>query len=128
LVVIAILILAPSPSVPAPAEIVIKATEVDPPVFHAMTGQRVDFLKRTGLPVHVEFGWDPRQHQVYQMPATGPIWVIFNRPGTHPYTVHVYEAKTTTSLHGVVEVVEDPQHPWGVGTCAAVVMGACLEP
>jgi hypothetical protein len=126
--VVATLALRPSPSWPADAEIAISATTVEPEVLHTVTGRRVNFMKRVDMPVHVEFGWDPRQHQVYQVPATGPIWVIFNRPGTHPYTVHIYGVRTTTAIHGVVEVVEDPQHPWGVGTCPAVVMGDCLEP
>jgi S1-C subfamily serine protease len=72
-----------------------------------------------------EFGWDPSQHYVYQIPGTGPVWAIFHRPGTHPYVVHVYRDNTVAVLHGVVE---DPQHPWGPGTCGAVVMGDCLEP
>lgn len=126
--VVAVLAQPPSPSWPADAEIVINAASIEPNVFHAVAGKRVNFMRRTDLPVHVEFGWDPKQHQVYQVPATGPIWVIFNRPGTHPYTVHIYGVRTTTALHGVVEVAEDPEHPWGVGTCPAVVMGDCLEP
>ena len=126
--VVMTLTLHPSPSSPADQEIVIRAATIEPEVFQTVTGQRVNFTKRTDLPVHVEFGWDPRQHQVYQLPASGPIGVIFNRPGTHPYTVHVYGPGPMTALHGVVEVAEDPQRPWGVGTCTAVVMGNCLEP
>ena len=120
--------LTPAPSWPADAEIVITATGVEPGVFNTVTGHLVNFSKRVDKPVHVEFGWDPQQHHVYQFPATGPIWVIFHRPGTHPYTVHIYGDRATTALHGVVEVAEDPQHPWGVGTCPAVVMGDCVEP
>ena len=108
--VVATLALPPSPSWPADAEMVIRANAVEPEVLHALTGQRVNFMKGVDMPVHVEFGWDPKQHQVYQVPATGPIWVIFNRPGTHPYTVHIYSVRTTTALHGVVDVAEDPQH------------------
>jgi hypothetical protein len=126
--VVATLTLHPLPSWPADPEIVIRAATVEPEVFQTVTGKRVNFTKRTDLRVHVEFGWDPSQHQVYQLPATGPIWVIFNRPGTHPYTVHVYGPGRMTALHGVVQVVEDLQHPWGVGTCPTVVMGNCLEP
>ena len=116
------------PAMAAQDEVVIRADSVEPSVLHTVTGRRVEFTKRVNAPVHVEFGEDPKQHQVYQMPAIGPIWAIFQRPGTHPYTVHVYGAKTTTVLPGLVEVVEDPQHPWGIGTCGAVVMGDCLEP
>ena len=116
------------PAWPADGEIVIRATTIEPPVFRATMGQRVTFVKRVDLPVHVEFGVDPSQHQVVQIPGTGPIWAVFHRPGTHPYVVHIYATKTTTTLHGVVEVVEDPQHPRAPGTCAAVVMGDCIEP
>ena len=112
----------------AEAEIVIRADTVEPPVFHAVTGQRVNFVKRVDAPAHVEFGEDLRQHHVHQIPPTGPIWAIFHRPGTHPYTVHIYGDKTTTAVHGIVEVAEDPEHPWGAGTCRAVVMGDCIEP
>ena len=113
---------------PVDDEIVIRANAIEPHVFRATMGQRVNFVKRVDLPVHVEFGLDPRQHQVVQIPATGAIWAEFHRPGTHPYIVHVYATKTTTTLHGIVEVVEDPKHPWAPGTCPAVVMGECIEP
>jgi len=116
------------PTGAAEDEIVIRANAVEPAVFHAVTGRRVTFVKRVGAPTHVEFGDDPRQHHVYQIPATGPIWAIFHRPGTHPYVVHIYRDTGTTVLRGLVEVVEDPQHPWGPGTCGTVVMGDCLEP
>ena len=116
------------PAMAAQDEVVILADSVAPSVLDTVTGRRVEFTKRVNAPVHVEFGDDPKHHQVYQWPATGPIWAIFHRPGTHPYTVHIYGAKTTTALPGVVEAVEDPKRPWGIGTCAAVVMGDCLEP
>ena len=117
-----------SPTGAADDEIVIRADAVEPHVFHAVTGQRVNFVKRVDAAAHVEFGVDPGQHQVHQLPATGPIWAIFHRPGTHPYVVHIYGAKTTAVLHGLVEVVENPERPWGPGTCGAVVMGECFEP
>ena len=113
---------------PADENIVIRANTIEPPVFRATMGQRVNFVKRTDLLVHVEFGVDPSQHHVVQMPWDGPIWAVFHRPGTHPYVVHIYAAKTTTALHGNVEVVEDPQRPWKPGTCPAVVMEVCIEP
>ncbi|MBI1726997.1 MAG: hypothetical protein HYR50_06995 [Candidatus Rokubacteria bacterium] len=116
------------PAWPADEEIVIRGNAIEPHVFRATMGQRVNFVKRVDLPVHVEFGVDPRQHHVVQIPGTGPFWAVFHRPGTHPYVVHIYATKTTTTLHGVVEVVEDPQRPWKPGTCAAVVMGDCIEP
>jgi hypothetical protein len=127
-VVLATLTLAPSLSSPAPAEVVINATAVEPHVFHAVTGQRVDFVKRVDAPAHVEFGEQPSQHHVYQLSATGSIWAVFHRPGTHPYVVHIYSGKTTTALHGIIEVSEDPQRPWERGTCGAVVMEDCVEP
>ena len=113
---------------PADGEIVIRANAIEPHVFRATMGQRVNFVKRVDLPVHLEFGLDPLQHHVVQFPGTGPIWAEFHRPGTHPYVVHVYGTKTTTTLHGIVEVVEDPQHPWTPGTCPATVMEECIEP
>ena len=116
------------PAWPAGEEIVIRANAIEPHVFRATMGQRVNFVKRVDLPVHVEFGVDPSQHHVVQIPGTGPFWAVFHRPGTHSYVVHVYGTKTTTALHGVVEVVEDPQHPWKPGTCPVVVMGDCIEP
>jgi hypothetical protein len=116
------------PAMAAQDEVVIRADSIEPSVLHTVTGRRVEFAKRVNAPVHVEFGEAPEQHQVYQMPATGPIWAIFHRPGTHPYTVHIYDGRATTALPGLVEVVEDPAHPWGLGTCGAVVMGDCLEP
>jgi hypothetical protein len=116
------------PAWAADGEIVIRANAIEPHLFRATMGQRVNFVKRVDLPVHVEFGVDPSQHHVVQMPWDGPIWAVFHRPGTHPYVVHVYGTKTTTALHGIVEVVEDPQRPWAPGTCPAVVMGVCIEP
>lgn len=116
------------PAWSADEEIVIRANAIEPHVFRATMGQRVNFVKRVGLPVHVEFGVDPSQHHVVQIPWDGPIWAVFHRPGTHPYVVHIYATKATTTLHGIVEVVEDPQHPWAPGTCAAFVMGVCIEP
>jgi hypothetical protein len=108
-------------------EVLIRATALEPPVLRAVAGQRVNFVKRVERPVHVEFGVDPSSHQVFQMPATGPIWAIFHRPGTHPYVVHIYNGKTIV-LNGLVEVVEDPERPWGPGTCGAIVVEVCIEP
>ena len=115
------------PAWPADDEIVIRANAIEPHVFRATMSQRVNFVKRVDLPVHVEFGVDPTQHHVVQIPRNGSIWAVFHRPGTHPYVVHIYAAKTTTTLHGVVEVVEDRRRPWAPGTCAAVVMEECIE-
>ena len=112
----------------ADAEIIIRATGPEPSVLQVTTGQRVNFVKRVDLPVHVEFGEDPREHQVVQIPGDGPMWATFHRPGTHPYVLHIYGTKTTLALRGLVEVVDDPREPWRRGTCGAVVMGACIEP
>jgi len=112
----------------AATEIVITATAIEPPVLWAVTGARVDFVNRAQRNVHVEFGSDPRQHQVVQIPLTGPIWAIFHRPGTHPYAVHIYGGERLTTLQGLVEVVDNPEHPWSSMTCGAVVEGNCIEP
>ena len=111
----------------ADSEVIIRSTALDPHVLLTVVGRRVNFVRRVDRPVHVEFGEDPGRHHVFQMPAAGPIWAIFHRPGTHPYVVHIYDGKTTV-LHGVVEVVESPERPWGLGTCGAVVMEECVEP
>jgi hypothetical protein len=115
------------PAWSAESEVIIRATALEPHLLRAVAGQRVNFVKHVNRPVHLEFGVDSSAHQVFQMPATGPIWAIFHRPGTHPYVVHIYDGKTTV-LHGLVEVVEDPERPWGLGTCGAVVMEVCIEP
>ena len=115
------------PAWSADARVVIRATALEPHVLSVVAGQRVSFVKRVGKPVHVQFGGDGEGHQIFQIPGRGPISAIFYRPGTHPYDVHIYDGKTTT-LHGIVEVVEDPDHPWGLGRCDAVVEGACIEP
>lgn len=49
-------------------------------------------------PVHVEFGIDPSAHQVFQMSASGPIWAIFHRPGTHRYVVRIHDGKAQWRL------------------------------
>ena len=115
------------PAWSADVEIVIRANRIEPHVLSAVAGHRVSFVKHVDKPVHLEFGGDGEQHQIFQIPGSGPIWAIFHRPGTHPYVVHIYDGKTTT-LHGVVEVVEDPDHPWALGRCGAVVQEACIEP
>jgi len=109
-------------------QIVITEKAVEPAVLRVSSGVRVDFVNRTQRNVHVEFGADPRQHEVVQIPLTGPIWAVFHRPGTHPYAVHVYGGGRLTTLRGRVEVVDDAQHPWRSLTCGAVVEGNCIEP
>lgn len=109
-------------------QIVITAAAVEPAVLRVPTGERVDFVNRTQRNVHVEFGADPRQHEVVQFPSTGPIWAVFHRPGTHPYAVHVYGGGQLTTLLGRVEVVDNPEHPWEPTTCGLVVMGNCIAP
>ena len=118
-----------SPAWSADAEVIIRATALDPHVLSVPAGQRVSFVKRVDRPVHVEFGADPKQHQIFQIPGTAPISAIFHRPGTHSYVVHIYDGKTTV-LHGLVEVTENPNHPWELGQCGAVVeeSEACIEP
>lgn len=109
------------------AEIVITATAIEPEVLHVPTGTRVDFRNRTQRTVHEEFGVDPRQHRVLQLPTTGPIWAIFHRPGTHPYAVHIWNDRLPTTLAGVIELVDDPKNPPKSSTCGVVVEGNCIE-
>ncbi len=116
-----------SPAWSADVEVIIRATALDPHVLFVAAGHRVNFVKRVDKPVHVEFGGDLKHHQIFQIPGLAPISAIFHRPGTHPYVVHIYDGETTT-LHGLVEVVESPDHPWGLGQCGAAVEEACIEP
>jgi hypothetical protein len=116
-----------APAWPADGRVVITATGVEPREFRAIAGQRVTFVTRAESPVHVEFGEDPKQHHVFQVPAAGHIWAVFHRPGTHPYIVHVYGKKTVV-LRGLVQVAEDPDRPFGPGTCGALILGECVEP
>jgi len=125
---VTLLVFLTSVSARAGETIVIEATRLVPPFLETMTGNRVDFVNRAQRSVHVEFGVDPRQHEVVQVPATGPIWAVFHRPGTHPYVVHVYDGRTTRTLSGVVAVVEDETHKWDSRTCGLIVMEICIAP
>ncbi len=125
---VTLLVLLTSVSARAGETIVIEATRLVPPFLETMTGNRVDFVNRAQRSVHVEFGVDPRQHEVVQVPATGPIWAVFHRPGTHPYVVHVYDGRTTRTLSGVVAVVEDETHKWDSRTCGLIIMEICIAP
>jgi hypothetical protein len=125
---VTLLVLLTSVSARAGETIVIEATRLVPPFLETMTGNRVDFVNRAQRSVHVEFGVDPRQHEVVQVPATGPIWAVFHRPGTHPYVVHVYDSRTTRTLSGVVAVVEDETHKWDSRTCGLIIMEICIAP
>jgi len=125
---VTLLVLLTSVSARAGETIVIEATRLVPPFLETMTGNRVDFVNRAQRSVHVEFGVDARQHEVVQVPATGPIWAVFHRPGTHPYVVHVYDGRTTRTLSGVVAVVEDETHKWDSRTCGLIVMEICIDP
>lgn len=115
-----------TPAGPA-AQIVIESDRLEPRVFETLTGERVDFVNRTGHPVHLQFVGDIRQHEVIQIPVTGPAWAVFHRPGTHPYVVHIYE-RQTRALEGVVSVTTDATHQWQSTTCDVVVEGDCLDP
>ena len=125
---VTLLVFLTSVSARAGETIVIEATRLVPPFLETMTGNRVDFVNRAQRSVHVEFGVDPRQHEVVQVPATGPIWAVFHRPGTHPYVVHVYDGRTTRTLSGVVAVVEDETHKWDSRTCGLIIMEICIAP
>jgi hypothetical protein len=120
--------LAPTPaSTGAPRRVVIDRDRVSPETLEALTGERVDFVNRAGLPVHLQLGDNDREHEVIQIPVTGPIRAVFHRPGTHPYIVHIY-GRQTRALAGVVVVTTDATHQWQAGTCDVVVEDNCLEP
>jgi hypothetical protein len=108
-------------------QVVIESDAVEPRMLDTLTGERVEFLNRTDVAVHLQLTGDGRQHDVVQVPITGPIWAVFHRPGTHPYIVHVYGPRMRT-LAGAVSVTTDETHRWESGTCGVVVEGNCLEP
>lgn len=111
----------------AGSQVVIEADRLKPKTLETVTGERVTFANRTGRPVHLQFSGELDRHEVVQVPATGAVWAMFHRPGTHPYTVHVYGRETWT-LEGVVSVAGDATHQWQSGTCDVVVEGNCLAP
>lgn len=130
LLFVAALLLASAPRAWA-HEVVVGEDGVTPRVLTVKTGERVDFRNPTGRYVHIEFAGDPRQHEVVQVPVTGPVWAVFHRPGTHPYVVHVAtgrDRRDRRTLAGVVDVIEDETHRWDSKTCGVVVMGECIEP
>ena len=111
----------------AASQVVIESDRLDPRTLETLTGERVNFVNRTGRPVHLQFSGELRRHEVVQVPVTGPLWAVFHRPGTHPYTVHIY-GRETRALEGVVSVITDETHQWQSGTCDVVVEDNCLAP
>lgn len=111
----------------AASQVVIESDRLEPRTLETLTGERVSFVNQTGRPVHLQFSDEPRRHEVVQVPVTGPLWAVFHRPGTHPYTVHIY-GRETRALEGVVSVTTDETHQWQSGTCDVVVEGDCLAP
>jgi hypothetical protein len=109
------------------SQVVIESDRLQPRTLETMTGERVTFVNRTGRPVHLQLSGDIRQHEVVQIPVTGPVWAIFHRPGTHPYVVHIY-GRETRALEGSVSVTTDETHQWQSGTCDVVVEGNCIAP
>ena len=110
------------------SEIVIEAGSVEPAVLRTITGKRVDFVNRAHAPVHVQFLDDKARHDLVQVPAVGPMWAVFHRPGTHPYVVHVGLGPNVRSLRGLVEAVEDADASVLSRTCGFTVMDVCFEP
>ena len=108
-------------------QIVVSRDSVEPGVFHTATGERVEFVNRSGRAVHIEFTCDATEHELVQLPVTGPASVVFHRPGRHAYVVHVYERAERT-LTGVVEVADDPEYPSALPGCDGGSAGACIEP
>jgi hypothetical protein len=126
-VTILLVVVVPVAARAEPSQIVIEDDRLEPRMLETLTGERVNFVNRTGHPVHLQFSSDVRQHELVQIPLTGPAWAVFHRPGTHPYIVHIYE-RQTRALEGVVSVTTDATHQWQSGTCDVVVEGNCLEP
>ena len=109
------------------SQVIIESDRLDPRTLETLTGERVDFVNRTGRPVHLQFSGELRRHDVVQVPMTGPLWAVFHRPGTHPYVVHIY-GREIRALEGVVSVTTDETHQWQSGTCDVVVEDNCLAP
>ncbi len=107
------------------AQVITQSDRIEPRTLETVTGQRVNFVNRTGYPVHLQFIGDVRQHEVIQIPAIGPVWAIFHIPGTHPYVVHIY-GRETRALDGVISVTTDETHQWQSRTCDVVVEGNCI--
>lgn len=116
-----------APQAEPASKVVIEIDRLDPQTLETLTGERVNFVNRTGRPVHLQFSGELRRHEVVQVPVTGPLWAVFHRPGTHPYTVHIY-GRETRALEGVVSVITDETHQWQSGTCDVVVEDDCLAP
>lgn len=109
-------------------EIVIEASVIEPSVLRTLSGKRVDFVNRAKTLVHVEFAGDARQHDLIQVGPSAPVWVVFHRPGTHAYVVHVGVPPNVRTLSGLVEVAEDLESSELPSTCGFTVMGECFEP
>jgi hypothetical protein len=118
---------APTVAAGGASEVVIRSDRLEPRTLETLTGERVSFVNHTGRPVHLQFSGELRRHDVVQVPVTGPLWAVFHRPGTHPYTVHIY-GRETVALDGVVSVTTDATHQWQSGTCDVVVEDDCLAP
>lgn len=116
----------PGAAVAGAGEVIIQANELTPSILIATVGERVNFLNRTGRPVHVEFGVEPDRHQVFQV--SNEIWAVFHRRGSHRYAVHITH-DGVRELLGVVEVAEGGGVP-SLPECSgfATVMGMCLAP
>ena len=127
LVALTLMVVAMAVPASAASQVVIESDRLEPRTLETVTGERVEFVNRTGRPVHLQFSGDIRQHEVVQIPVTGPAWAVFHRPGTHSYVVHVYGRETRT-LEGVVRVTTDDTHQWQSGTCDVVVEGNCIVP
>jgi hypothetical protein len=109
------------------SQVIIESDRLQPKTLDTLTGERVQFINRSGRAVHLQFSGVSRRHDVFQVPVTGPLWAVFHRPGTHPYTVHIY-GRETKALDGVVSVTTDETHRWESGTCDIVVEDNCLAP
>jgi hypothetical protein len=86
----------------------------------------LEFVNRSGLPVHVEFfDRSGEQHHVIHEPDR--IWAIFHRPGRHLFVVHFLDRKHA-DLHGAVDVGEGPHGGPDPLLCSWITpMGGCLE-
>jgi hypothetical protein len=107
-------------------EVIIEATGLRPQVLRTEPEHKVQFVNRSGKPIHIQFLMgDGEQHHIFQVPDR--IWAIFHQIGWHRYVVHFLEHETQ-KLEGAVEVVGDPYGGPDPRVCSGItVQGACIE-
>ena len=107
------------------AQVMIENDRLEPWTLETLTGQRVNFVNRTGYPVHLQFIGDVRRHEVIQIPATPPSLGDLSYPGDASLRCS-HHGRETRALDGVISVMTDETHQWQSRTCDVVVEGNCI--